>query len=225
MPVPHPAAPSRFRRPAPMDSTCSASVRVLARPTATRTPSRVVVHRNTRPATPLPSRRRSGDVDQSRPGPVHSSRHAPARAAVIGRAALAENLVHARQAACSYSWRMPPRRSRLRMLRWAISRRSIPVRSMSFCRRRGITLSSTRIIRSRPITASSSTAFGRCAGYRPIGHIKVDARCGRCDYAARAYSLIRPPRIGRRSTRPASTWPERARGGFGGCWPSVRCGR
>jgi hypothetical protein len=33
-------------------------------------------------------------------------------------AALAENLVRAGQAACSYSWRMPPRRSRLRMLRW-----------------------------------------------------------------------------------------------------------
>jgi hypothetical protein len=34
--------------------------------------------------------------------------------------ALAEKLVRAGQAACSYSWRMPPRRSRLRMLRWVI---------------------------------------------------------------------------------------------------------
>src|SRR4051812_3636590 len=32
----------------------------------------------------------------------------------------AENLVRAGHAACSYSWRMPPRRSRLRMLRCAI---------------------------------------------------------------------------------------------------------
>jgi len=35
-------------------------------------------------------------------------------------AALAENLVRAGHAACSYSWRTPPRRSRLRMLRWVI---------------------------------------------------------------------------------------------------------
>jgi len=34
--------------------------------------------------------------------------------------ALAENLVRAGHAACWYSWRMPPRRSRLRMSRWAI---------------------------------------------------------------------------------------------------------
>jgi putative transposase len=34
--------------------------------------------------------------------------------------ARAENLVRAGQAACSYSWRVPPSRSRLRMLRWAI---------------------------------------------------------------------------------------------------------
>src|ERR1041384_408619 len=38
-----------------------------------------------------------------------------------GSRAVAENLVHAGHVACSYSWRMPPRRSRLRMLRWAIS--------------------------------------------------------------------------------------------------------
>jgi hypothetical protein len=79
MPVPHPAVPSRFRRPALTVSTCSASVRVLARPMATRTPSRVVVHRNTRPATPLPPRRRAGDADQSGPGYLDSPRHAAAR--------------------------------------------------------------------------------------------------------------------------------------------------
>jgi hypothetical protein len=39
--------------------------------------------------------------------------------------ALAENLIRARQAACSYSWRIPPRRCRLRMSRWAIWSRSM----------------------------------------------------------------------------------------------------
>jgi hypothetical protein len=34
--------------------------------------------------------------------------------------ALAENSIHARQAACSYWWRIPPRRWCLRMLKWAI---------------------------------------------------------------------------------------------------------
>jgi hypothetical protein len=44
-------------------------------------------------------------------------------------------------------------------------------------------------------------------------------------YAACAYSLIRPPRIGRRFTRVKAGSGERGGGGFGGCWPSVRCGR
>jgi hypothetical protein len=35
----------------------------------------------------------------------------------LSKVALAENLVRAGQAACSYSWRMPPMRSRLRMFR------------------------------------------------------------------------------------------------------------
>jgi D-arabinono-1,4-lactone oxidase len=39
--------------------------------------------------------------------------------------ALAENLIRALQAACSYSWRIPPRRWRLRMSRWAIWSRSM----------------------------------------------------------------------------------------------------
>jgi hypothetical protein len=51
------------------------------------------------------------------------------------------------------------------------------------------------------------------------------ARKPSCGYAAWAYSLIRPPRIGRRSSRPASIWRAGDRGAFGGCWPSVRCGR
>jgi hypothetical protein len=45
--------------------------------------------------------------------------------AVLPNAALAENLIRARQAACSCSWRIPPRRWRLRMSRWAIWSRSM----------------------------------------------------------------------------------------------------
>src|SRR5919107_826876 len=59
----------------------------------------------------------------------------------------------------------------------------------------------------------SSTRRSACAARKPG-----------CGYATCAYSLIRPPRIGLRSTRAASTWPE-CSGGFGGCWPSVRCRR
>ena len=44
-------------------------------------------------------------------------------------------------------------------------------------------------------------------------------------YAAWAYSLIKPPRIGRRSTLAAAILSAGSPGGFGGCWPSVRCGR
>ncbi|GAB3831558.1 SCO6880 family protein [Dactylosporangium cerinum] len=47
--------------------------------------------------------------------------------------ALAENLVRAGQAACSYSWRMPPRRSRLRMSRRAILSGSATPAERSCC--------------------------------------------------------------------------------------------
>jgi hypothetical protein len=55
-----------------------------------------------------------GSVDYPFSGPMFLLTHRPLEPA------LAENLVRAGQAACSYSWRRPPRRSRLRTLKRAI---------------------------------------------------------------------------------------------------------
>jgi hypothetical protein len=70
--------------------------------------------------------RDSGETFASHSGSTEVSMGAARFAAEVTVQALAtdpvpaENLVCAGQAACSYSWRMPPRRSRLRMLRRAI---------------------------------------------------------------------------------------------------------
>jgi hypothetical protein len=58
----------------------------------------------------------------------HNKRPAVAdgRGAVVARdGALAENLIRSGHAACRYSWRVPPRRSRWRMLRRAICTGSV----------------------------------------------------------------------------------------------------
>jgi hypothetical protein len=66
--------------------------------------------------------------------------------------------------------------------------------------------------RRRPCPGSTGTRCTSISSSWPCG-----ARKPGFGYAACAYSLIGPPRIGRRSTRPASTRPACARGGLGGC--------
>jgi putative transposase len=67
------------------------------------------------------------ELAKTHPGAAASLREGMAETLTILRldVALAENLIRRRQAACSYSWRIPPRRRRLRMSRWAIWSRSM----------------------------------------------------------------------------------------------------
>jgi hypothetical protein len=86
-----------------------------------------------------------------------------------------------------------------------------------------------RIVGQHAVAAMSSfdfaaaIAFGAVLGRTVLGYTLSGSIIG-FGYAACEYSLIRPPRIGRRRTRPVSALMTSAEG-FGGRWSNERCGR